>query len=307
MKLLFITPMKTETLRRSRQLFLEPDFSKLFARAVSNEGRLVGGLPTKNCFFCLNRTHWHLPLLTFSRTWHTSTAIRETKFFMFNIFLDILIISHFYNIRDAYSRAERSLTNSWWCNSFCTKPSHLCILDCFPSEHDFLPTRIKIGYHGASLYTNCFSGLRLRVVSNSICGSNVSVQHADSGLREEVSLCEWRMTHNILNTCYRPIHLLMINSNPFEKHSEDGMQLWRPLDTNAVNWNTCKQHMCEIMRRPRWFRNTMILTLCKFHRERQPGWLQNAKMLLIGSRNLLLLTSTCRCLRTIEWNSAFAG
>ena len=41
-----------------------------------------------------------------------------------------------------------------------------------------------------------------------------------------------------------------------------------PLTTNAVNWKTCKQDTCKIMRRPRWFRNDMILTLCNFFRER---------------------------------------
>ena len=51
----------------------------------------------------------------------------------------------------------------------------------------------------------------------------------------------------------------------------------------------------------------MILFLCKVRRERKPGWLQNAKALLTGTRDLLPLTSTCRCSRTNEWNSTFAG
>ena len=55
------------------------------------------------------------------------------------------------------------------------------------------------------------------------------------------------------------------------------------------------------------FQITTILTLWKFRRERKPGWLQNAKTLLIGTRDLLPLDSTCRCSRTKEWNSDFAG
>ena len=45
----------------------------------------------------------------------------------------------------------------------------------------------------------------------------------------------------------------------------------------------------------------------KFRRERKLGWLQNAKTLLIGTRNLMPLDSICRCSRTKEWNSPFAG
>ena len=51
----------------------------------------------------------------------------------------------------------------------------------------------------------------------------------------------------------------------------------------------------------------IILTLCRFHREREPGWLQKANTLLIGTRDLLPLVSTCRCSRTKGWKSAFAG
>ena len=53
--------------------------------------------------------------------------------------------------------------------------------------------------------------------------------------------------------------------------------------------------------------STVMLTLYKFSRERKPGWLQNANTLLIGTGDLLPLVSTCRCSRTKEWNSAFAG
>ena len=51
----------------------------------------------------------------------------------------------------------------------------------------------------------------------------------------------------------------------------------------------------------------IILTLCRFCRERKPGWLQKANTLLIGTRDIMPLVSTCRCSRTKEWNSAFAG
>ena len=53
--------------------------------------------------------------------------------------------------------------------------------------------------------------------------------------------------------------------------------------------------------------NTMIQTLWNLRRDRKPGWLQTAKTLIIGTRDMLALTSTCRCSWTIEWNSAFAG
>ena len=41
----------TGALRPSRPLLLAPDFSKLFWRADSSEGRLTDGLETENCFF----------------------------------------------------------------------------------------------------------------------------------------------------------------------------------------------------------------------------------------------------------------
>ena len=44
-------PWNTGALRRSLPLLLAPDFSKLFSRADSNEGRLTTGLWTENCFF----------------------------------------------------------------------------------------------------------------------------------------------------------------------------------------------------------------------------------------------------------------
>ena len=44
-------PRKTGALRQSRPLLLAPDFSLLFSRAVSNEGRLADRFSTENCFF----------------------------------------------------------------------------------------------------------------------------------------------------------------------------------------------------------------------------------------------------------------
>ena len=51
----------------------------------------------------------------------------------------------------------------------------------------------------------------------------------------------------------------------------------------------------------------MILTLCNFHRERKPDWLQHAKTLSMVTQYLLPLISTCRCSWMKEWNSASAG
>ena len=45
------TPWKIGELRRSRLLLLTSNFSKLFSRAASIEGRLADGLSTENCFF----------------------------------------------------------------------------------------------------------------------------------------------------------------------------------------------------------------------------------------------------------------
>ena len=88
------------------------------------------------------------------------------------------------------------------------------------SQHDVLSA-----ITGASLYSNCSPRVKVEAVSNRICGSNGNVQHADSSLREKVSLCKYMMTHKILHTRYCPIHLLMTDSKPIERHSIDGKQL----------------------------------------------------------------------------------
>ena len=44
-------PWKNVKLRQSRPLLLAHDFSKLFCRAASNDGRLTDGLSTENCLF----------------------------------------------------------------------------------------------------------------------------------------------------------------------------------------------------------------------------------------------------------------
>ena len=71
--------------------------------------------------------------------------------------------------------------------------------------------------------------LDLSKLSNSICGSDSSVQHADPSLREKVSLREQKLTHKILHTCYCPLHFLMVYCNPIQRCSKDGMQLGRTL------------------------------------------------------------------------------
>ena len=170
------------------------------------------------------KTHWHSPLFTLPGTWRRSTATRETKLIML---LNILHMSYLNDIRDADSRAGCSLTNSCWCNSFCTKPTFPCIFDPFPSWYNFLSARLQIRNYRASLYTNCSPRVKLRTVPNSICGSNGNVQHADLSLGEKVSLREQRMTHKILHTCHFPLHFLVTDCNPIERQSKNGMQLWR--------------------------------------------------------------------------------
>ena len=78
---------------------------------------------------------------------------------------------------------------------------------------------------GASLYSNRTLRVKFRTVSNSIRGSNGSVQPADRSLREKVPLCDKRMKHKNLHTCYCPLRFLMVDSNPIERHSKDRMHL----------------------------------------------------------------------------------
>ena len=154
---------KTRALRPSRPFLLAPDFSKLFSWTDSNEGQLPDGPSTENSFFFaatgLTGTRLSLPFprletdqlqrgrLSLSCSWTYWTSPSS-------------------NIRDADSRAERSLTNSWWFNSFCTKTSFPCLFDCLSSQHDFLPIRLKISYHGSNS-THLFSTAIARQGSNS--------------------------------------------------------------------------------------------------------------------------------------------
>ena len=180
-------PWKTGALRRSWPLLLAPDFSKLFWRADSSEGRLADGLATENCFFCNTRTHRRSLLLALPGTWRRSTTARETKLFMLR---HILHIPYLNDIRDADSRSGCSLTNSWWGNCFGTEPTLPCIFHRFPPWCNFFAARLQIGNYRASLYTDSSPRVKPSIVSNSICGSESSVQHNDPSLREKASLCE---------------------------------------------------------------------------------------------------------------------
>ena len=143
--------------------------------------------------------------------------------------LNILHISYLNDIREADSRAGCSLTNSWWSNSFCTKPTLPRMFDHLPWWYNFLSVRFQIRNYRDSLYTNCSRRVKFETVSNNICGSNGSFQHADPSLGEKASLREQRMTQKNLHTCHCPLHYVMINCNPNEGHSKDGMQLWGTL------------------------------------------------------------------------------
>ena len=174
--------------------------------------------------FCDTRAHWHSLPFTLPGTSHRSFATTETKLSML---LKILQNSYFNDIRDADSRQGRSLTNSWWHNSFCTKLTLPCIFDRVPSWYNSLSTRHQICNYGAIVYTICSPRVKFRTVLNSICDNDSIVQHADPRLGEKVSLREQRMTHKILHTSHCHLHFLMTDCNPIERHNKDEMQLWR--------------------------------------------------------------------------------
>ena len=104
-----------------------------------------------------------------------------------------------------------------------------------------------------------------------------------------------------------PFSFSWLIATPLRDTIKTGYNSEGPFTFNAVNWKIWKQHTCSVMRMSRCFQSTMKLTFCNLRRKRKPGWLQNAKTLLIGTRDLLPLASTCRCSRTKELNSAVAG
>ena len=156
-------------------------------------------------------------------------------------------------------------------------------------------------------HSNSSLRAKLGAASNSICGSDGSVQHAKPSLRGEMSLAEQRLTHKILDTCDFPHHFLIVDCNSIQRHSTDGMRLrltpqHKCCEMKLLNAAHVKNH-----EKNKVTRNAKIITFYKLRRERSAGWLLNAKKLLIGTCDRLPLTSTCLCLRNNEWNSAFAG
>ena len=172
LKLLLISPLGNWGITAITTASSRTRLLKIFSRAASTEGWLTDGLPTEKCFFLQQQDSLALASPYCSQDLTQIDCKKGTKFKMLLI---ILNISHLNDIGDADSRAGCSLTDSWGCNSFCTKPALTCIFHCLPSWHNFLPTRLKIGNYGANLYTNCSPRIKLRTLSNSNCGSNGSV------------------------------------------------------------------------------------------------------------------------------------
>ena len=114
------------------------------------------------------------------------------------------------------------------------------------------------------------------------------------------------MTHKILNTCNCPLFLLIIDCHSIMRHRKDGTRLRGTPHHKCCQLKHPKTAYLKNDGNTKKTRNNMLKRFCEIRQERKPGWLQNAKTLLVGTRGLLSLTSTRRCSRRIEWHSAFA-
>ena len=197
-------------------------------------------LQQKTVLFCNTRTHWRSSFLVLSGIWRRSTTTRETKLLML---CHILHIPYLDDIIDADTCSGRSLTDNWWGNGFGTEPMLPCIFHRLPPWWNFLAARLQIGNYGASFHTNCSPRIKPSTILNSICGSDSSVQHANSNLREKF-LCVnrgWRTKSCTHATA--PFTLLMVDCNPIQRHSKDGMQLWRTPHHQCCQLEDLKQHI----------------------------------------------------------------
>ena len=163
---------KTGALRQLRPLLLAPHFSYILWRAASKEGALADGHSTENCFFFNNRTHWHSPLPTLPGTWHRSIATRETKLIKLP---NILHISHPNDNRYADSRARRSPIIC--CDATVSATNHHSRLSftTFLRDTTFSRLNLRSVSTGRASTPIAHPSVKLRTVSNSICGSNGSV------------------------------------------------------------------------------------------------------------------------------------
>ena len=137
----------------------------------------------------------------------------------------ILNVSHLNNNRNTDSRAGRSLTNRWRGNTVCTKPTLPCIFECVPPQRNFLHRGHPIGDYGANLHSNSSPIVKLVAVLNNVCGSNSIFQQSELNLKEGVSVCKFRVEHEILDTSSCSFHCLMVDRNSIERHAEDEMRL----------------------------------------------------------------------------------
>ena len=214
---------KTETLRWSQPLFLAPNFSKLFSRAVSIERRLADGLSAEKCFFSAitghtgtrlfllypgfdsDRLQQGRPSLLFSSTYWTSPTWKTSEMRT--------------AMRGAASpTADDSTVSSPNQRSQVSFTLFLCGTTF--SRHD-----------SWSATTGSASTLIAPLESNSeLCRTTTAAVTAVFDMlipvSEEKFLCKQRMTHKVLHTCYCPLHFLMVDCNTIQRHSKNGMQLW---------------------------------------------------------------------------------
>ena len=220
--MLLVSPLENWGIGAIATTSSRPDFSKLFSRAVSKEGRLADGLETENCFFVTpgltgahffllfpgldaNRLQQRRPSFSISATYCTSPTSTASE------------------MRTVFRGAPSPTANEATVSTLNQRSR----VSFFAFLCDFLPARLQIGNYGASLYINSSPRVKPSTVWNRICRSDSSVQHVDPSLREKASLCEKGMTHKILHTRNCPLHLRMVNGNPIQRHSKEGMQLRR--------------------------------------------------------------------------------
>ena len=158
-------------------------FSILFLKTF-RERRLADGLATENR--CMDITGLVGSCLLFPFPGLDKQRLtKETKIMMLVSLLDVSQLNH---IRDQKSRAGRSFTNYWGCNTLSTNPMLPRIIGCLLPQRTFLAKGLQTSNYGACPHSNTSPRTKLGALLNSIFGSNSSIQHADNCLRKEVSL-----------------------------------------------------------------------------------------------------------------------
>ena len=208
-----------------RDHFFSPPTSQNFSEEqTQNEGRLVDGLETENCFFTtpgltggrlfllfpgldVDRLQQGRPSFSCSATYCTSPTSTTSE--MRTI------------VRGALSPTADEATVS-----ALNQRSHVFftafLFDMIFSRQDF-----KSAFTGPASTSIAPQGSNLALFRTASAAVTAVFSLLIPVSDKKTSLCEQGITHKVLHTRHCPLHFLMVDCNPIQRYSKDEMQLRR--------------------------------------------------------------------------------